>query len=175
MTACILTAMCEHEYIAVWLAAVGTLGAVVVSLWLAFRNSDQLATICRTLSIPHQITLHRAAAQRLEHNGDIFPKSRDSSDLWLVPSDSRALRRILKNLKETRDQITPLLVPSQSPTAAQQYNLNKVRNIHLLLPHIETLIKCHDELERMTGITTRDPDEVEPSSAGDATTRAPEK
>lgn len=164
MIACILKTMSGHEYVAAWLAAAGTIGAVVVALIIAFRNRNQLENLLRTISLPAQIALHQSSAQRLERNGDIFASCRDASNLWLVPSDSRALKRNLKLLKETRDQISPLLTPPDTDvplTPAQQYNLNKVRNIHLLIPHIETLIKCHTELERITGIKTRDPDQVE--------------
>lgn len=164
MIACLSQFMLDNQHLAVWLAAFGTIAAVIVSLGLAFCNRNQLKNLIRALCIPTQISLHRSSAQRLERNGDIFPSCRDASNLWLVPSDSRALRRNLRRLHEIRQEIASLLDQSSDVdplTPAQQYNLNKNRNIHLLIPHIETLIRCHDELEQSTGIEARDPDGVE--------------
>jgi len=166
MIACLLQTLSKHEYLAIWLTACGTIGAVIISLVLALRNRSQLQQLLRTLAIPAQIDLHERAAKRLEKNGSLFPNDRDASGFYVIPSDKRALRKhrdVLEKLQKQYNQELKSITDKNAPLIPEQQESlkKKVRNIHLLLPHIETLIQCHEQLEKITGIETVDPDKIE--------------
>jgi len=169
MIACLLETLSKHEYLAIWLTACGTIGAVIISLVLALRNRSQLQYLLRTLTIPVQIDLHERAAKRLEKNGDLFPRDRDASGFYTIPSDKRALRKhldVLKKLKKQYDQELASITDTNAALTQQAQGAlkKKVRNIDLLIPHIETLIQCHEQIEKITGIKTVNPDKAEQAS-----------
>jgi hypothetical protein len=141
---CLTTWLSENQPLADWLAAIGTLAAVVVSLLIAFKSRSNLKTLLKVMAIPTQISLHERAAQRLAKNGNINPQDRDDQDKWIVPADKRALKRVINGLEKQKNG-TP--------------NEKKNRNIDLLIPHLEVLIKLHKELECVTGIQASDPDD----------------
>jgi len=177
MIACTLQFFSDHVYLAVWLTAAGTITAVVTALVLAFRNSSQVRTVVKTLAIPQQIAFHERAAKRLAKNGNLFTSETGPDGFYVIPCDSRALRRHKAVLEGHHAKLARMLDErsdkSAEPTDDEAAILHTVHHIHLLRPHIETLITLHEELERITGIKARDPDNIEQGAEGDAEDRAP--
>jgi hypothetical protein len=159
MLASLNTWLTDHQQMAVWLTALGTFGAVCFSLYMAFRNRGQLRALLKVMALPTQISVHERAAQRLEKNGDIYPGARDRNGHWIVPADKRALRRTMQGLRDTQTTIKDGATRLPGGVAAlPDADRERLRNIHLLIPHLETLVHLHQELERATGIEAVDPD-----------------
>jgi hypothetical protein len=173
MIECALQFLSDHSYLAAWLTAAATIAVVVTALVLAFRNGSQAKTVVKTLAIPQQITFHERAAKRLAKNGNLFTRERGPDGFYNIPCDSRALRRHKSVLEEQHRRFAKVLDESPNKNADPTDDELTVRHIHLLRPHIETLIMLHDELEKITGIKARDPDNIEQGAEGDAEDRTP--
>jgi hypothetical protein len=174
---CILELLSDHVYLATWGTAAGTIAAVITALVLAFRNSSQVKTVVQTLAIPDQISFHERAAKRLAKNGQLFTAETGPDGFYVIPCDPRALRRHKAVLDELHTTLATSLKQQSKPQDTRKEDeldmQRKLRNVHLLRPHIDTLIALHDELEKITGVKSIDPDNIEQGAEGDAADRAP--
>jgi hypothetical protein len=168
----------KSQPIAVWLAAIGAIWAAWATwratssaLGLADANSkqskqllQQVGQLSQAQALPTLIDINAKAAQRLEaglckHNQ---MKERGIDNLWNVPTSSRVLNIIIPSLIERADHIRSQELEAFRPihTKEQCEGLeNQIHTIELMIPHLQTLVECYDQLTPLTGIVTKNLDE----------------
>jgi len=141
----------ENQHIAVWLAAVGTIGAVVVSLCLSWKGSREFRKLLKIQSLPIQIELARNAAQRIwdDREGPYY-KIRDGR-LCSIPTDRHSLCHLLRFTRNLRRMYGNTGSSSNNDLSSKLERAFAIRYLDDFERQLETLIWCFQELENAIG------------------------
>ena len=140
------------------IAAFGTVAAVIVSLWLAWRNREQFRMTTRLNVLPTLIEQVESAARQLENNGLFLHAGYE----WNPPAEVHALKLALRNLENMKveDVKTFTYVVSRSADAfststktQSETAQNRIATHKLLVPVVRKLIELREEFEQLADKT----------------------
>lgn len=137
--------------------ALGTVGAVIVSLYLAWRNRQQFRMTTRLNVLPTLIEQTESAARRLERNGLFFPRE-GCGIQWNLPTEVRALRLALQKLKDMEVEDSKKFTYIVRESAAERVTesetaQDRIATRELLIPVVEKLIQLREEFEELVDKT----------------------
>jgi len=138
-------------------AAIGTVAAVIVSLYLAWRNREQFRMTTRLNVLPTLIEQAELAARQLERNGLFFPRG-GCGISWNPPTEVHALLIVLQNLEnmEVEDTKTFTYVVEENAfhQATQSESAqDRIATRKLLVPVVRKLIQLREEFELLADKT----------------------
>ena len=138
-------------------AAIGTVAAVIVSLYLAWRNREQFRMTTRLNVLPTLIEQAESAARQLERNGLFFPRG-GCGISWNPPTEINALQIALQNLENMEVEDTKKFTYVVEDNAFHQVTQSesaqdRIATRMFLVPVVQKLIQLRKEFELLADKT----------------------